>query len=573
MSVPVLAGTFVCSCNACDGAVERCQVDQEDFGSRSYTARGTTVLTRVQEKEIKKKSRIIVAIRKRPLSSAEANNGFHDAVVVRSNTEIELREPKVKVDMRQYTHVHRLFFDEVFDECCSNVDVYLRTAQGLLDTVFEGGWSTCFAYGQTGSGKTHTMLGNSDELGLYALAVRDMFDRMGHSGPGGRVQISFYEIYGGRLYDLLNFRKVLRCLEDDKKMVNVRGLSAHLASSVDETMKIIERGNAMRSSGSTSANDTSSRSHAILTVELFPESAAKPFGKLSFIDLAGSERGADTFDCTRQTRMEGAEINKSLLALKECIRFLDQNKKHVPFRGSKLTEVLRDSFIGNSKTVMIGAISPGNNSCEHTLNTLRYADRVKELRKNPKQKNSIEENEQSEIVFHDTAPRRGGRAGRKSARPTLSSRPVNVPPLLTVKDECAAANVAADEVTEGPPSGEKRPRKEAAHSSPRGSCSASPCIADRGVVKCESSPIRLSAPLSSGDVIQGYRVYLSEEMARIKEEFENIYKMENNETPVHDFVDRANALLNARRDSTSHVLTRLCLETPVPAPSTSCVCD
>lgn len=104
---------------------------------------------------------------------------------------------------------------------------------------------------------------------------------------------------------------------------------------------------------------------------------------MSFIDLAGSERAADVTDQNKQTRMDGAEINKSLLALKECIRAIDQDKKHTPFRGSKLTLVLKDSFVGNCRTVMIGNISPACSSCEHTLNTLRYADRVKELKKNP----------------------------------------------------------------------------------------------------------------------------------------------------------------------------------------------
>ena len=107
----------------------------------------------------------------------------------------------------------------------------------------------------------------------------------------------------------------------------------------------------------------------------------KYHGKMSFIDLAGSERGADTIDQNRQTRMDGAEINKSLLALKECIRALDLEKKHTPFRGSKLTQVLKDSFTGNSKTTMIANVSPAASCCEHTLNTLRYADRVKELKK------------------------------------------------------------------------------------------------------------------------------------------------------------------------------------------------
>ncbi|KAI3769063.1 hypothetical protein L6452_00159 [Arctium lappa] len=103
--------------------------------------------------------------------------------------------------------------------------------------------------------------------------------------------------------------------------------------------------------------------------------------KISFIDLADSERGTDTTDNDRQTRIKGAEINKSLLALKECIRVLDNDQLHIPFRGSKLTEVLRDSFVGNSRTVMISCISPNAGSCEHTLNTLRYVDRVKSLSK------------------------------------------------------------------------------------------------------------------------------------------------------------------------------------------------
>lgn len=108
---------------------------------------------------------------------------------------------------------------------------------------------------------------------------------------------------------------------------------------------------------------------------------------MSFIDLAGSERGADVIDTGKKTKQDGAEINKSLLALKECIRALDQaNSRHLPFRQSKLTQVLKDSFMGNSKTTMIANVSPALTCCEPTLNTLRYADRVKELKKDPKLK-------------------------------------------------------------------------------------------------------------------------------------------------------------------------------------------
>ena len=119
---------------------------------------------------------------------------------------------------------------------------------------------------------------------------------------------------------------------------------------------------------------------AILQI-YFKDSNEKPFGKLAFIDLAGSERASDAMDQSKQTRIDGAEINKSLLALKECIRALDHDQKHLPFRGSKLTMVLKDSFIGNCKTLMIANVSPTLSCCEHTLNTLRYADRVKELKR------------------------------------------------------------------------------------------------------------------------------------------------------------------------------------------------
>lgn len=144
-------------------------------------------------------------------------------------------------------------------------------------------------------------------------------------------------------------------------------------------MQIIDFGLSARVSGVTAANEDSSRGHAVMQIVI--KCAGKHHGKISFIDLAGSERGADTINTDRQTRLDGAEINKSLLALKECIRAQDQGKRHTPFRGSNLTKVLRDSFMGNAKTLMIANISPSSSNCEHTLNTLRYADRVKELKK------------------------------------------------------------------------------------------------------------------------------------------------------------------------------------------------
>ncbi|KAE8727953.1 Kinesin-13A [Hibiscus syriacus] len=224
---------------------------------------------------------------------------------------------------------------------------------------------------------------------LPLKASQDILRLMYHTyrNQGFQLFVSFFEIYGGKVFDLLNDRKKLCMREDGKQQVCIVGLQEYKVLDVQTIKELIERGNATRSTGTTGANEESSRSHAILQLAIkrsVDGSESKParlVGKLSFIDLAGSERGADTTDNDKQTRMEGAEINKSLLALKECIRALDNDQGHIPFRGSKLTEVLRDSFMGDSRTVMISCISPSSGSCEHTLNTLRYADRVKSLSK------------------------------------------------------------------------------------------------------------------------------------------------------------------------------------------------
>jgi len=260
--------------------------------------------------------------------------------------------------------------------------------QPLIECTFQGAQTTCFAYGQTGSGKTFTMMGTSDgsNPGLYLLAAYDICNLLSNY-PELCLSLSFYEIYCGKLFDLLNNREMVHCREDHKQKVNIVGLSEITVSKVENIMEVIANGLQSRTSGITGANADSSRSHAILQLQLKRVADQRPFGKMSFIDLAGSERGADTIDQNKQTRLDGAEINKSLLALKECIRALDLEKKHLPFRGSKLTQVLKDSFTGNSKTTMIANVSPANSCCEHTLNTLRYADRVKELKKEPQFQN------------------------------------------------------------------------------------------------------------------------------------------------------------------------------------------
>jgi len=326
--------------------------------------------------------RIRVVVRKRPLNRREARRGELDVVEAVSRRTMLMHETRQKVDLTRYTETHEFRFDDVFDHTCDTALVYRHTTRPLVDSVFEGRRATVFAYGQTGSGKTHTMMGGPTSPGLYVLAAEDIFSRLREDRHSRlRAVVSFFEIYGGKLFDLLNGRRQLRALADAKEAVVVKGLSEQAVSSVEAMLRVIEHGNAARSTGSTGANADSSRSHAILSISLCDRRSGKPAGKFSFIDLAGSERGADTKHTDRRTRLEGAEINKSLLALKECIRSLYQEHDHLPFRGSKLTQVLRDGFVGDSLTVMIATVSPNASNCDHSLNTLRYAYRVKEIRR------------------------------------------------------------------------------------------------------------------------------------------------------------------------------------------------
>ncbi|KAL1810865.1 hypothetical protein ACET3Z_020930 [Daucus carota] len=332
-------------------------------------------------------AKIKVVVRKRPLNKKELVKNEEDIVTIESQLNfLTVHETKLKVDLTEYVEKHEFVFDAVLNEEVSNDEVYFETVEPIVPIIFERTKATCFAYGQTGSGKTFTM------KPLPLKASKDILRLMHHTyrNQGFQLFFSFFEIYGGKLYDLLNDRKKLCMREDGSKQVCIVGLQEYKVSDVETIKELIERGNATRSTGTTGANEESSRSHAILQLVVkrsadgSDSKPARVVGKLSFIDLAGSERGADTTDNDKQTRMEGAEINKSLLALKECIRALDNDQGHIPFRGSKLTEVLRDSFVGNSRTVMISCISPNAGSCEHTLNTLRYADRVKSLSKGNK---------------------------------------------------------------------------------------------------------------------------------------------------------------------------------------------
>ncbi len=334
-------------------------------------------------------SKIRVVVRKRAANHREFAQNDIDIITTEGKNTIVVKELKNKVDLTKYIEEHRFTFDRAYGDNSSNQMIYNEMLKPMIEAAFNRTKITCFAYGQTGSGKTYTMLGNNHIKndngpqipGLYLLSCIDMFNFLKKKEYSNlELWVSFYEIYCNKLFDLLNNKNVLQAREDGKGNICIVGLVEKHTKNIEELLDIIDFGLNSRTVGITGANLDSSRSHGILQI-VIKTKEKEVYSKISFIDLAGSERAVDTIDTNKRTKIDGAEINKSLLALKECIRALDLEKRHKPFRGSKLTLVLRDSFIGNCLTMMIANISPCLSCSEHTLNTLRYADRVKELRK------------------------------------------------------------------------------------------------------------------------------------------------------------------------------------------------
>lgn len=282
-------------------------------------------------------------------------------------------------------------FDRVFDENTSQAEVYEATTRNLLDSVLDGYNATVFAYGATGCGKTHTITGTVQAPGVIFLTMQELFERISErSGEKvTEVSLSYLEIYNETIRDLLvpgGSKQGLMLREDANHAVSVAGLSSHHPQNVQEVMDMIVRGNEYRTMSPTEANATSSRSHAVLQINLSQKDRNADINEphtmatLSIIDLAGSERASATKN--RGERLtEGANINKSLLALGSCINALcdPRKKNHIPYRNSKLTRLLKFSLGGNCKTVMIVCVSPSSQHFDETQNTLRYANRAKNI--------------------------------------------------------------------------------------------------------------------------------------------------------------------------------------------------
>ena len=282
-------------------------------------------------------------------------------------------------------------FDRIFDENATQAEVYEATTRNLLDSVLDGYNATVFAYGATGCGKTHTITGTTQSPGIIFLTMQELFERLGDTSEEKvtEISLSYLEIYNETIRDLLVVggpKQGLMLREDANQAVSVAGLSSHHPQNVQEVMDMIVRGNECRTMSPTEANATSSRSHAVLQINVAQKdrnaSVNEPhtMATLSIIDLAGSERASATKN-RGERLIEGANINKSLLALGSCINALCDPRKrnHVPYRNSKLTRLLKFSLGGNCKTVMIVCVSPSSQHFDETQNTLRYANRAKNI--------------------------------------------------------------------------------------------------------------------------------------------------------------------------------------------------
>jgi kinesin family protein 18/19 len=304
-------------------------------------------------------------------------------------------ENKNMLDVYHRSREQKYAFDHVFTD--HPIDfVYAKTSKRLIEPLFQGFNGCVFAYGATGTGKTHTMLGNDQIPGLINLSLAEIFKRKSilEKDLEISVKVSYVEIYNENIRDLLKEREKgdYLCLRDDPiKGVILAKATLFEVNEVNEVMNLLHKGNKKRTTEATNANETSSRSHAVFQIYLSMGDRnkkikmSKKVSKLSLIDLAGSERGTQTENRGLRLR-EGAKINQSLLALANCINALgDKNRKgsFVPYRDSKLTRMLKDSLGGNCKTVMIVTISPASSQFEETLNTLKYANRAKEIKTKP----------------------------------------------------------------------------------------------------------------------------------------------------------------------------------------------
>ncbi|TNN19372.1 Kinesin-like protein, partial [Schistosoma japonicum] len=309
-------------------------------------------------------------------------------------------------DIKQFTFDHSYWSHDGFKTGASGLlvpdgnnsayvsqqHVFDDLGRGLLENAFKGYSCSLFAYGQTGSGKSYSMIGYGPNRGIVPIICEELFNKIDNNRDFDKkfqVTLSMMEIYNEQIRDLLTRDKLLQMnLQIRQSPVHgfyVQGLTQIPVGSYVEIEQRMKQGTARRTVAATNMNETSSRAHTLITLT-FDQFLGTEETKLSrkrsiinLVDLAGSER-ADSTGATGDRLKEGAKINRSLSALGNVISALAENKKIVPYRDSVLTKLLQNALGGNSKTVMIAAISPADINYDETLSTLRYADRAKQIK-------------------------------------------------------------------------------------------------------------------------------------------------------------------------------------------------
>ncbi|XP_004776428.1 kinesin-like protein KIF19 [Mustela putorius furo] len=338
---------------------------------------------------------LTVALRIRPLSDTELEEGAAVIAHKVGDQTVVLMGPSEDPEDTLRTHRSRektFIFDAVLDQHASQEDVYRATTQHLVEGVVSGYNVTVFAYGPSGAGKTYTMLGMDTEPGIYLRTLTDLFRAIEEARDHAdcSVSMSYLEIYNEVIRDLLNPSSgFLDLREDSRGNIQIAGIMEVSTSNAQEIMQLLTKGNRQRTQEPTAANKTSSRSHAVLQVTVRRRSRRADsleevrVGRLFMVDLAGSERASQTQNRGKRMK-EGAHINRSLLALGNCISALSEKggsrAQYVNFRDSKLTRLLKDALGGNSRTVMITHISPASTSFEESRTTLLYAYRAKNIK-------------------------------------------------------------------------------------------------------------------------------------------------------------------------------------------------
>ncbi|KAJ7581037.1 kinesin-like protein [Mycena floridula] len=270
-------------------------------------------------------------------------------------------------------------FTSCYDGASTQEEIFQNDVQPLIDVVYSGITVTVFAYGVTSSGKTHTMQGSKAEPGIIPRTVQSLFGQSAnYEHLDVTFSLSYMEIYKDEVFDLLVPRDSAQKLpvrEDGNGVVFVANLTAKPISSVAEFHSTYNRASKQRSVAATNLNHSSSRSHAILTLQVTMTDSAHNqtvVGKILLVDLAGSENNKLTGnDPSRMA--ESSAINKSLSVLGQVVRALNEGHSRIPYRNSKLTRILQPALGGDSLGLLICNLAPGNKLRQDTFNTLNFA--------------------------------------------------------------------------------------------------------------------------------------------------------------------------------------------------------